>query len=82
MNARFDIFHPIDSTGEFFANLLENICHGLYSGIYWICERVFKSLFSTLNDKVVWASEELTTQNPKTWNADAFHWYSGLRKTD
>lgn len=74
MDPRFVVMlcPEIPDIGEFFDNLLQKILGGLYSGLYGKAELVFNKLFSSLNEKVTWAADELSTQDPKTWNGDAF----------
>ena len=56
---------------EFFGKLMQNVCKSLYDGLYENCEKIFNKIFTTLNDRVAWAGDNLS-QSVQEWNPSAF----------
>lgn len=51
--------------------VLQSVLGSIYSALYGASKQTFDVMFITLNEKVVWASSELT-KNPQSWNGSAF----------
>lgn len=60
-----------DAISEWWNNTMQSVLGGMYNGLYEKCEDVFGALFLTINDKITWASSELT-KSPQAWNNSAF----------
>jgi len=56
---------------EWLYNVLQGVLGSVYSALYNRSKKTFDVLFVTLNEKVEWASSELT-KNPQSWNNSAF----------
>lgn len=69
MDARF--VGILTGIPEWLYNVLQSVLGGIYNALYDQSKTTFDVLFITLNEKVVWASSELT-ENPKSWNGSAF----------
>lgn len=62
---------------EFFVNLEQSVLKSLYTGLYSVCEKLFKSMFDGLNEFIDSASQTLQ-QTPQSWNPSAFSTVKGI----
>lgn len=72
MDTRFIVMlNPVDKISEWLHSVSQGILEPIYSALYAQSEKTFDVLFFTLNEKVVWASAELS-KSPESWNDAAF----------
>lgn len=83
MDTRFIIMVNLDvgdKISEWLYTVLQSVYGSIYSALYAQSEKTFDVLFITLNEKVVWASAELS-KNPESWNGAAFSLAKGIAET-
>ncbi len=70
-------FCPASSVSEFFENLMNNICKGMYDGLYNVSNELFQGMFKSLNDMIS-DSTSFITQDPQTWSATAYSFIKNI----
>lgn len=83
MDTRFIIMVNLDvgdKISVWLYTVLQSVYGSIYSALYAQSKKTFDVLFITLNEKVVWASAELS-KSPESWNGDAFSLTKGIAET-
>lgn len=56
---------------EFFENMMQNILKALYEGLYSTCDKLWVTMFDSLNSNIAKSSQTLM-QTPEAWNSGAY----------
>lgn len=61
----------MSSISEFFTQIREEICKGMYEGLKGSVSDLFAGMMDVMNNQIS-QSKDLVTQSPQSWNASAF----------
>lgn len=56
---------------EFVDNFIQSVLKALYDGMYYICNKLFTSMFDGLNENIATAAQTLR-QTPEQWSPEAY----------